>query len=246
MKQQYRSAKRRADWVVFFLVAYGVLTIASIVSAIAEINLLQQVDSGQFVSNSEINANARRQTVIALLYTPALVGVVITFLMWMHRASVNLAVAGAPGRQFSPGKSDFPALPMLNFWWGIGAWLVSIWPGGIPIFLSEITFGQAVLVSIAAMTFRVIALVFLIRAVILMWRITSDQEKKHAAVPSRIEPDVTVADTDAETAAAISSPATETLPPPAGPPRDARCARCGKEMSAAELPFGICNEHIAI
>lgn len=246
MKHQYRKFMRRANWAVFCLVAYGAITIASIVSTFIGIDLSLRIDEGQSVSDSEVYVNLILQTISGLLYTPAFVGVVITFLMWMHRASVNLALIGAHGQQLSPGKPDFPASPMPSFWLGIGAWLVSTWVGVMLIFLSESTVDLAITGLIGAMAFRAISLAALIRAVILMRRITSDQEEKHAPYPAPIEADEAVADSETETAAALPRPSTETLPPPAKPPRTARCARCGKEVAAVELIFGVCSGHITI
>ena len=246
MKHRYRKFMRRVDWAVFFLVAYGAITIASIVSTFLGIDLSLRIDDGQSVSDSEVYANLILQTISGLLYTPAFVGVVIAFLMWRHRASVNLALIGAHGQQLSPGKPDFPASRMPSFWLGIGAWLVSTWVGVMLIFLSESTFDLAITGLIGAMAFRAISLVFLIRAVILMRRITSDQEEKHAPYPALIGADEAVADTETETPVALPRPSTETLPPPAKPPRTARCARCGKEVAAVELIFGVCSGHITI
>ena len=248
MKHRYRKFMRRVDWAVFFLVAYGAITIASIVSTFLGIDLSLRIDDGQSVSDSEVYANLILQTISGLLYTPAFVGVVIAFLMWRHRASVNLALIGAHGQQLSPGKPDFPASPMPSFWWGIGAWLVSTWVGVMLIFLSESTFDLAITGLIGAMAFRAISLVFLIRAVILMRQITSNQGETPAAYPGQIEADGAVedADSETETPVALPRPSTETLPPPAKPPRTARCARCGKEVAAVELIFGVCSGHITI
>ena len=249
MKHQYRKFMRRADWAVFFLVAYGAITIASIVSTILGINLSLRIDDGQSVSNAEVYANLILQTISGLLYTPAFVGVVITFLMWRHRASVNLALTGAHGQQLSPGKSDFPASPMPSFWWGVGSCLASIWVGGLSaIYISEITFGQAIAGLIGSMAFRAISLAALIRAVILMRQITSYHEKNLADYPALIEADGDATDAVLETekAVAVPRPSTKTLPPPAKPPRTARCARCGKEVAAVELIFGVCSGHITI
>lgn len=250
MNQQFRPIKRWANWATFFLVVYGAMTIASTLSVIAEIDLLQRVYSGQAVSNAEIYANSRRQVIIGLLYTPAFVGVVIAFLLRMPRASVSLTDLGAHTQRFSPGKSDFPASPMPSFWWGIGAWLASIWVSGglTSLFISEITLDHTIMVNSTAMTLRVISLAALIRAAILMRRITSDQAKTYAAGQGRIDAGDTLADADAEIAetAPAPRPSTETLPPPAKPPRAARCARCGKEMPAVELIFGVCSSHITI
>ena len=113
MSQRYRPAKGRANWTTAFLVAHGALIIVSIVSTIAEIGLLQRIDSGQFVSDSEIDANDIRQGIIGLLYSASSIIAAIAFLRWIHLASKNLAPLGAGGQWFSPG-------------WAVGWWFIPI------------------------------------------------------------------------------------------------------------------------
>ena len=47
MGQRYRPAKGRANWATAFLVIHGVISVAFIISNIAEIGLLQRLDNGQ-------------------------------------------------------------------------------------------------------------------------------------------------------------------------------------------------------
>ena len=113
MDQRYRPAKGRANWTTAFLVAHGALIIVSIVSTISEIGLLQRIESGQFVSDSEIDANDVRQGIIGLLYSASSIIAAIAFLRWIHLASKNLAPLGAGGQRFSPG-------------WAVGWWFIPI------------------------------------------------------------------------------------------------------------------------
>ena len=113
MVQRYRPAKGRANWTTAFLVVLGAIIIASIVSTIVEIGLLQRIASGQFVSDAESNANDIRQIIIGLLYFASFIIAAIAFLRWIHLASKNLAPLGASGQWYSPG-------------WAVGWWFISI------------------------------------------------------------------------------------------------------------------------
>ena len=113
MNQQYRPAKGRANWATFFLALYGVIAIASILSTIAEIGLLQRIDNREFVSNAEIAANDRRLAILGLLNFASFIAAAVAFLAWIRRASANLAPLGVRWQRFSPG-------------WAVGAWFVPI------------------------------------------------------------------------------------------------------------------------
>lgn len=113
MIQPYRPAKGRADWTTFFLVAHGAIAIVFIISTIAEIGLLQRIESGQFVSDSEVNANDIRQAIILLLYSASYIIAAVAFLRWIYLASKNLAPLGVSGQRFSPG-------------WAVGWWFIPI------------------------------------------------------------------------------------------------------------------------
>ena len=113
MHQQYRSAKGRANWATFFLLAYGAITIASILSTSAEIGLLQRIDGGPPVTHIEIAANDRRQVILALLHPASFIAAGVAFLLWIRRASANLSPLGVRRPRFSPG-------------WAVGAWFVPV------------------------------------------------------------------------------------------------------------------------
>ena len=103
MVQRYRPAKGRANWATTFFVVHGILMIASIASNIAEIGLLQQIESGKFVPNARVEANDIRQTVIWLLYIASYIAAIVAFLMWINLASKNLTSLRASNQRFSPG-----------------------------------------------------------------------------------------------------------------------------------------------
>ena len=132
MERPFLSARSRAKWCAFFLVAYGIIAIAAMASTIAEISLLQRIESGAFVSEAEAVSNDERQATIAGLYFFAIVAAAITFFMWIYRTSNNLAALGWQDQRFSPG-------------WAVGCWFVpiiglfrpyqvvnEIWKGSLP------------------------------------------------------------------------------------------------------------------
>lgn len=113
MNQPYASAKGRTNWAAFFLALFGLITIASIVSTIAELDLLQRIDGGESVSRADIDASDQRQGIIGRVYALSFIAAAIAFLMWIRRSSENLAPLGVAGQRFSPG-------------WAVGGWFVPI------------------------------------------------------------------------------------------------------------------------
>ena len=93
--------------------ALGLITAVSIVSTVAEIGLLQQVASGETISEATANRNDQRQTLLGYLYIGAFVVAAISFLVWLNRASSNLPALAVENQRFSPG-------------WAVGWWFVPI------------------------------------------------------------------------------------------------------------------------
>lgn len=109
---QFLSARSRAQVCTFFLVLHGVIVLVSIVSTLFEIDLLLRFQSGETVSEPEAQSNDDRQMVIGAFYFLSYLLVVITFLVWVYRASKNLAALG-----FAPWFSHR---------WAVGWWFVPI------------------------------------------------------------------------------------------------------------------------
>ena len=218
MNQQYRPAKGRANWATFFLMLYGAIAIASILSTIAEISLLQRIDNREFVSNAEIAANDRRLAILGLLNHASFIAAAVAFLAWIRRASANLAPLGVSWQRFSPGwavgawfvpivclfrpyqimaeiwRDSLPEIapenrgargrsltsPLLGFWWA--AWLISGWISNLTIrFFFSTNVDDLIRANLASIAAGIISLAALILAVILVRRITSNQDQKHAA-----------------------------------------------------------------
>ena len=139
----YRSPSARARLSMIFLVLNGIATIAAIVSTIMQIDLLQRIDSGIFVPNSDMLANDNRQLLIAQIGLGSLALAAVTFLIWLYRASKNLAPLGTQNQEYSPG-------------WAVGYWFIpivsffvpyqvvkEIWKGSLPEPYSQIPTASA-------------------------------------------------------------------------------------------------------
>ena len=109
----YRSPSARAWWTSGCLGILGLLMIASFISTIAEINLLEKVEDGEFISEAELASNDNRQTAIGGLYLLAFILTVVAVCLWIHRASENLRSLGVAAQRFSPG-------------WAVGWWFIPI------------------------------------------------------------------------------------------------------------------------
>ena len=127
----WRSPRVRGNWTLFFTVAYLIIVLSSIASTLAEIDLLQRIANGEPVTESEAVSNDNRQLIIGLLYFVVYVGLVISFLMWMYRASKNLASLGV-NQWFSPAWSvGWWFVPIASLWQPFRA-ISEIWKGSHP------------------------------------------------------------------------------------------------------------------
>ena len=95
------------------LSVFGIFIEVSMSSTIAEINLLDRIENGSFVSEAEITSNDDRQATIGGLYIVVSAATVIAFCMWIHQASKNLVALGVHHQRFSPG-------------WAVGWWFVPV------------------------------------------------------------------------------------------------------------------------
>ena len=97
-----RSPRFRAAWTLLFLALFGAVLVASALSTIAEIGLLERIADGEPVSNSEVTANDNRQRAVSSLYFMSFLATVVAFCLWIYRASANLGAMGVEGQRFSP------------------------------------------------------------------------------------------------------------------------------------------------
>ena len=112
-EQQYTSARGPSNLAIFCLLLLGIVLIASIISTIVEISLLQQVADGEAISEAQADSNDSRQALIGWVYIGVFVVSAIMFLVWISHASNNLVPLGAEGQQHSPG-------------WAVGSWFVPV------------------------------------------------------------------------------------------------------------------------
>ncbi len=109
----YESPKTRSTWTLIFFAGLIAVLLASFVSTVAEIGLIQRVVDGESVTEQELIANDDRQSAIGSITLIIYIGLIIAFCMWVHRASKNLAALNVVGQRFSPG-------------WSVGWWFVPI------------------------------------------------------------------------------------------------------------------------
>ena len=216
MLAEYHPLKNRALWCTMFLIIHGMVAIAAIVSTYAEIDLLSRIERGEHVPVSEATSSDERQSTIGMIYTASLVLAVIAFIVWMHRAYKNLAALeqvpnfatwwpifgwvipimslfrpyqvmkelyGASSPAVQGGRATTPLMP---WWWG--AWLASGWIGTMVAW--AFLRGEEARDFIVADQFdigsHVIWLVGLVLALILVHRITSNQQAKYEAKSTAI------------------------------------------------------------
>jgi hypothetical protein len=106
----YASAQTRANWAVAMLAIILVGNVVLAGSTWMQIKLLERVPSRR-VTKSEITSNDARQALIGLVIQGAVIGSIVSFLMWFHRAHRNLPALGANRLRFTPG-------------WAVGWWFI--------------------------------------------------------------------------------------------------------------------------
>ena len=113
MREGYESlrGRRRAVVVVFALIV--IVDVFAVWSSVAELDLIDRIEAGAFVEQSEVDANDTRQGSMGILQLALYVAAAIVFIRWLRAAYRNTDVV-APGlRRYGHG-------------WAIGAWFVPI------------------------------------------------------------------------------------------------------------------------
>jgi len=93
---------RAAQWARGLLLTTLVLTAASVVSGLFQIDLLSHAASGG-ISDAAATANDTRQVVIGGLQGIFYLATAVAFLNWIYRAYRNLTSLGVQDRKYSPG-----------------------------------------------------------------------------------------------------------------------------------------------
>ncbi len=98
---EYRTCRVRSIWTTILLTVLGTTIMVSFFATLSEIQLLDRMEAGHVISETERSDIADRQANIAFLALLVNVATIIAFLIWIYRASKNLAPLGAVGQRFS-------------------------------------------------------------------------------------------------------------------------------------------------
>lgn len=109
----YKSLGGRAGWTIGLLVATCLGYALTILADFNLLALVSEIDAGRFVSVTELEDALLFSNISEGLGAIAFIASVVLFLMWMYRASKNLASLGLGGQRFSP-------------WWAVGWWFIPI------------------------------------------------------------------------------------------------------------------------
>lgn len=150
----YQSAKTRANWAFVGLGLYVAAAAFNILATLNEIELLRQIDEGEYVSLTDAETSDTLVATAGLLVIASIVGATIAFCSWIHRSNRNLRTLTQEPVRFSPGWSvgwffvpvmnlfrPFQVMneiyrlshaerrgsPLLGIWWGL--WLVGGYVG---------------------------------------------------------------------------------------------------------------------
>jgi hypothetical protein len=111
--ESYRPLGRRARRVQVLLVIGIVIDLIALGSDLSEWALLERVESGALLTESEADANDRRQAIVAGVQGAVFIVTAAFFIAWFYRAYRNLRALGATELRFGPR-------------WAVGAWFVPI------------------------------------------------------------------------------------------------------------------------
>ncbi|MBA3971159.1 MAG: DUF4328 domain-containing protein [Bacteroidetes bacterium] len=105
---------------------YGLMgaDIISAYSNFVQYRLLKNAESGIEITSDQADTNDLRQQVIAIIQVLLILGTIITFVMWFHRAYKNLHRVSAPNLQYTSG-------------WAAGSWFVPFLNLGRPYLIMK-------------------------------------------------------------------------------------------------------------
>jgi hypothetical protein len=111
MREGYEpiAGRRRAVTIAFALLM--LINVVAVVLSIADLNMLDRIESGELVGDDEIDAHDTRIAVIGGLQTLAYLACAIVFIRWLRAAYRNLDLLAPGVRRYGHG-------------WAIGAWFV--------------------------------------------------------------------------------------------------------------------------
>ncbi|MDF1698106.1 MAG: DUF4328 domain-containing protein [Saprospiraceae bacterium] len=88
---------QRAKTLILVFSILAALTAIGVISGYFELQLLERMKAGEYVTDEEINVNDLRQGVIGIIQTILYIGSIIVFLNWFRRAYANLHRSGTKG-----------------------------------------------------------------------------------------------------------------------------------------------------
>lgn len=113
----FASGHSRAQWVSFFLAAIVILEIVAVWSDYIQVQIINRIIRGDFVTMAEVIASDNRQATIGVIYLILLIITGILFLMWIHRTHRNLPSLGNTNLKYSPGWAvGWFFVPILSLW----------------------------------------------------------------------------------------------------------------------------------
>jgi len=121
--QGIEIAARRARWTRGLLVAFVLVSLASITVELSLLDLAARARAGQPVTVAEGEAIDDRQLDLVFISLGLMVLASITWLMWVHRATANLRLAGSGRSRFTPGWAVgwyfVPIMNLFRAWQGM-------------------------------------------------------------------------------------------------------------------------------
>jgi hypothetical protein len=111
MREGYESLRGRQRAVIIVFGAIFVADLVAVGSSLMELNLLDRLESGAFVSDAEIDDNDTRQGSMGVLQLVLYIAGAIVFIRWLRAAYRNVDVLAPGFRRYGHG-------------WAIGAWFV--------------------------------------------------------------------------------------------------------------------------
>ncbi len=113
----FRDPAGLTRWLKFFLYLAIALSALSIVSALLQLKMLNEVQAGRLLTPGEANSNDTREQIIAGVRFLQIVAIVVIFSMWIYRANYNARELGAADMKFSPGWAvGWYFIPVANLW----------------------------------------------------------------------------------------------------------------------------------
>lgn len=117
----FRDPRRLTQWLRWLLMATIVVNVATGLSEVAQLRVLQAIRDGGYPSQaameSAAEANDLRQTVVGIGAFIVIIGTIVLFGVWIHRMDSNIHAFGASNLRFTPGWAvGWYFVPVANLW----------------------------------------------------------------------------------------------------------------------------------